>query len=233
MAKRKLNTNEEIEQVVNESSSEISELSFSDSEGDSYEISSSSEIALRAALRNMQDFSVGCGPAGAGVPDELVTLKWVQDDKNFNVGLIKSNVDGRSLDGIPSIRVHNGTDYMGTCRFIRWTEVFILQSDEGLGKRGDPLDISRLSESLARATCLALTKLLDLLAQAGLTQLAVRATVHPENVGYEAGSKGEKLPPIYMDSLDNELVPVLHKAASMTQDNTSAILELIFHIMLQ
>ena len=57
-----------------------------------------------------------------------------------------------------------------------------LQSDEGSGRGGDPLDISRLSESLARATCLALVKLLDLLAQAGLTKLAVRATVHPENV---------------------------------------------------
>ncbi|PNF19407.1 Zinc finger FYVE domain-containing protein 9 [Cryptotermes secundus] len=188
--------------------------------------------ALRGALRNMQDFSIGCGPAGASEPDELVNLKWVQDDKNFNIG-VKSSIDGRALDGVPSIRVHNGTDYMGSCRFIRWTEVFILQSDEGSGRGGDPLDISRLSESLARATCLALIKLLDLLAQAGLTKLGVRATVHPENVGYEAGSKGEKLPPIYMDSLDNELVPVLHKAASMSQDNSGAVLELIFHIMLQ
>jgi MAD (mothers against decapentaplegic) interacting protein len=56
------------------------------------------------------------------------------------------------------------------------------QSDESSGRGGDPLDISRLSESLAKATCVALVKLLDLLAQAGLTKLAVRATVHPENV---------------------------------------------------
>ncbi|XP_069694547.1 zinc finger FYVE domain-containing protein 16 isoform X2 [Periplaneta americana] len=196
------------------------------------QITSDTMQALRGALRNMQDFCIGCGPAGASQPDELVNMKWVQDDRNFNVG-VKSSIDGRALDGVPSIRVHNGTDYMGSCRFIRWTEVFILQSDEGSGRNGDPLDISRLSESLARATCLALIKLLDLLAQAGLTKIAVRATVHPENVGYEAGSKGEKLPPIYMDSLDNELVPVLHKAASMSQDSSAAVLELIFHVMLQ
>jgi hypothetical protein len=42
--------------------------------------------ALRGALGNMQDFSIGCGPAGASQPDELVNLKWVQDDKNFNIG---------------------------------------------------------------------------------------------------------------------------------------------------
>jgi MAD (mothers against decapentaplegic) interacting protein len=58
----------------------------------------------------------------------------------------------------------------------------LFQSDEGSGRGGDAIDISRLSESLARATCLALIKLLDLLAQAGLTKLGVRATVHPENV---------------------------------------------------
>lgn len=31
------------------------------------------------------------------------------------------------MDGIPSIRVHNGTDYKGATRFIRWTEVFIIK----------------------------------------------------------------------------------------------------------
>jgi hypothetical protein len=43
---------------------------------------------------------------------------------------IKSHIDNRPLDGVPSIRVHNGTDYSGTsARLIRWTEVFILQVD--------------------------------------------------------------------------------------------------------
>lgn len=31
------------------------------------------------------------------------------------------------MDGIPSIRIHNGTDYRGATRFIRWTEVFIIK----------------------------------------------------------------------------------------------------------
>jgi MAD (mothers against decapentaplegic) interacting protein len=40
----------------------------------------------------------------------------------------------------------------------------------------------KLSESIARATCVALVKLLDLLANAGLTKIAVRTTIHPDNV---------------------------------------------------
>nr|CAD7454289.1 unnamed protein product [Timema tahoe] len=196
------------------------------------QITSDTMQELRTALRNMKDFSIGCGPAGAATPDELVSIKWVQDDKNFNVG-VKSCIDGKAFDGIPSIRVHNGTDYVGSTRFVRWTEVFILQSEDVFGQSGDPVDISLLSESIARATCVALVKLLDLLSQAGLTRLAVRATIHPENVCYEAGSNGERLPPIYMNSLDNELVPTLHKAATVSPESPAAILELVFHVMVQ
>lgn len=196
--------------------------------------------SLKTALRDMKDLSITCGPinppvegsdAGAGVSpsDEVVLIKWSDDDRSFNIGVL-SSVDGRPLDGVPSIRVHNGTDYQGESRFIRWTEVFILESEEGSGRTGDPVDISRLSEQLAKATCLALVKLLDLLATANLTTLAVRATIHPENVGYQAGSNGEKLPPIYMNSLDDELVPVLHEAGLMSGESP-AVLELVFRIM--
>jgi len=49
-------------------------------------------------------------------------------------------------------------------------------------------------------------------------------------VGYEAGSEGTKLPPIYMKSLDNELIQVLHKAAQNSQD-VHTVLELIFFVL--
>ena len=45
-----------------------------------------------------------------------------------------------------------------------------------------PVDINKLSESIARATCAALVKLLDLLSNAGLTKIAVRTSIHPDNV---------------------------------------------------
>lgn len=185
--------------------------------------------ALKAALKNMQDFSIGCGRQGAAEPDETVNIKWVENDVQFNLG-VKSPIDGQLMDGIPSIRVHNTTDYRGTSRFIRWTEVFIIKSDDHPNGVHDPMDINKLSESIARATCAALVKLLDLLATAGLTKIGVRTTIHPDNVGYEAGSEGAKLPPIYMNSLDNELIQILHKAAQSSQD-THTVLELIFYVL--
>lgn len=185
--------------------------------------------ALKAALKNMQDFSIGCGRQGAPEPDEMVNIKWVDNDVQFNLG-VKSPIDRKLMDGIPSIRVHNGIDYKGTSRFIRWTEVFIINSDDHPNGVYDPVDINKLSGNIAKATCTALVKLLDLLANAGLTKLGVRTTIHPDNVGYEAGSEGMKLPPIYMKSLDNELIQVLHKAAQSSQD-THTVLELIFYIL--
>ncbi|XP_076290894.1 smad anchor for receptor activation isoform X2 [Lasioglossum baleicum] len=185
--------------------------------------------ALKAALKNMHDFSIGCGRQGAPEPDETVNIKWVENDVQFNIG-VKSPIDGQLMDGIPSIRVHNGTDYKGTTRFIRWTEVFIIKSDEHPNGLHDPLDINKLSGNIAKATSTALVKLLDLLSAAGFTKLGVRTTIHPDNVGYEAGSEGMKLPPIYMNSLDNELIQVLHKAAQSSQD-THTVLELIFYIL--
>ncbi|KAL0103451.1 hypothetical protein PUN28_017602 [Cardiocondyla obscurior] len=185
--------------------------------------------ALKAALKNMQDFSIGCGRQGALEPDETVNIKWVDNDTQFNLG-VKSPIDGQLMDGIPSIRVHNGIDYKGATRFIRWTEVFIIKSDDHSSGVNDPVDINKLSGNIAKATCAALVKLLDLLATAGLTKLGVRTTIHPDNVGYEAGSEGTKLPPIYMKSLDNELIQVLHKAVQSSQD-AHTVLELIFYVL--
>ena len=49
-------------------------------------------------------------------------------------------------------------------------------------------------------------------------------------VGYEAGSEGIRLPPLYMKSLDNELIKVLQKAVQGCED-THTVLELIFYIL--
>ena len=53
-------------------------------------------------------------------------------------------------------------------------------------------------------------------------------------VGYEAGSGGEKLAPLYMKSLDETLIAVVHEAALAVRNITyTIVLELIFKIMEQ
>lgn len=155
------------------------------------------------------------------------------------------------MDGIPSIRVHRGLDFSNSNHIIRWTEVFILkvmfinlvdtkisnfhynflQSDDESAHGKDPIDMSKLSEQIARSASIALVTFLDLLAANGLFKLAIRATLDQDQVCYEAGSNYDKLAPLYMNALDNELIPTLHRQATNLQLDQTIIIELIFHIL--
>lgn len=50
-------------------------------------------------------------------------------------------------------------------------------------------------------------------------------------VSYEAGSRGQRLGPLYMNALDNELIQTLHRAATDLQPEQPIIVELVFHIL--
>ncbi|XP_014662527.1 PREDICTED: zinc finger FYVE domain-containing protein 9-like isoform X2 [Priapulus caudatus] len=184
---------------------------------------------LKQLLREMKGYTIGCGAIAASQPDEVVEIRWVEDDKDVNIG-VKSQIDGRLMDGVTSLRIHNSTDYLGDSRVIRWTEVFLLQVPDGSSRRGDPLDLSRLAETLARACCVALTEHLDMLKDATMSRLGLRVTIDTEKVGYEIGSNGMTLSRDYMNDLDTQLIPVIHQAASQNQDGPIT-LELIFHIL--
>ncbi|XP_044763023.1 zinc finger FYVE domain-containing protein 9 [Coccinella septempunctata] len=188
-------------------------------------------LQVRDSLKNMKNHTIQCGCINEE-SDETVTIVWGEPDTSFNVGVI-SPIDNKDLTGIPSIRVHNGKDY--TCnsgnRLIRWTEVFISQSGEDQSKNQDTVDISKISENISKATCQALVKYLDLLVSNSFYKIGLRAHIHIENVSYSAGSNNVKLPPIYMKSLDNELIPVLHRLASNNVTDQPIVLELIFRIL--
>ncbi|KAJ8309619.1 hypothetical protein KUTeg_012826 [Tegillarca granosa] len=184
--------------------------------------------ALKQAMKDMVNYNIGCGSVNVPIPDEEVIIQWIEDDKNVNVG-VKSPIDNLPMDGIESIHIPNATDYMGEHRVIRWTDVFFIQNED-TGSAREPVDLSRLAETLSNASCIALASHLDKLKDASLMKIGLRVTIESEKVGYEIGACGEKLPDFYMNDLDNELIPVIHSAASQTNDG-AICLELIFHIL--
>jgi len=99
---------------------------------------------------------------------------------------VKSAVDGRSLDGIDSLRVHTATDYIGKGYIIRWTELFFVSygsSGSDTEPQGeDPAELSRLAEHLAQAFCLALTPHLEPLAFEMLMKISLRVTIGSDQV---------------------------------------------------
>ncbi|KAK7100156.1 uncharacterized protein [Littorina saxatilis] len=184
--------------------------------------------ALKQSMKDMVDFTIPCGSVTIAQPDEVVTVQWVDDDKHFNMG-VKSPVDGMSMEGVESVHVHNATDYVGERFAIRWTEVFFLQTESG-SSRWEPVDLSRVAETLATGVCIALTPHLQKLKEASLTKIGLRVTLQPDSVGYEVGSKGERLPDFYMNDLDSALIPIIHGALTQSQDGP-IVLELVLHII--
>lgn len=187
--------------------------------------------AIRDALKVMSDHRIVCGPVeGDDNQKEIVSIEWTDNDLNFNIGVV-SPIDKKPLNGVPSIRVHRGTDYSNSNHIIRWTEVFIIQGDEESNHPGDPVNMSKLSEQVAKSACTALVAFLDLLASNGFHKIGLRIMLDSENVSYEAGSQFNKLGPLYMNALDNELIGTLNRQANNLALDQQIIIELIFHIL--
>ncbi|XP_060082320.1 zinc finger FYVE domain-containing protein 9-like [Ylistrum balloti] len=193
------------------------------------QITPDSMVALKQAMKDMREYIVECGSITNPAPDEVVMMQWVDDDKNINIG-VKSPVDSMLMDGIESIHIPNATDYVGETYIIRWTDVFFIQNEDSGSAKWEPVDLSRLAETLSNACCIALTRHLDSLYDASLTKIGLRVNIEAEKVGYEIGANEEKLPDVYMNDLDNELIPVIHSAASQNHGG-AIVLELIFHVL--
>ncbi|XP_063705751.1 zinc finger FYVE domain-containing protein 9 [Culicoides brevitarsis] len=195
------------------------------------QISPTKMTSTREALKNMKDVDIICGPIDADPSvTETVTFQWTDNDLNFNIGVV-SPIDKKDLSGVPSIRCHNSLLYSNANHSIRWAEVFIIKSDDDSPQVRDAVDIPRVAEQIARNTCQALVTFLNLLAANDLVKIGLRVFLDPENVSFEAGSQYAKLAPLYMNALDNELVPTLHRQASNLHLDTPIVLELIFHIL--
>ncbi|XP_040262853.1 zinc finger FYVE domain-containing protein 9 [Bufo bufo] len=193
------------------------------------QITAESMDALRQALREMKDFTITCGKADAEETQEHVYVQWVEDDKNFNKG-VSSPIDGKALESVTSIKISHGSEYKANGKIIRWTEVFFLDTEEQQSGLSDPADHSRLTENVAKAFCLALCPHLKLLKEDGMTRLGLRVTLDSDQVGYQAGSNGQPLPPRYTHDLDSALVPVIHGGTCQINEGP-VTMELIFYIL--
>uniref|UniRef100_A0A1L8E370 Putative smad anchor for receptor activation n=1 Tax=Nyssomyia neivai TaxID=330878 RepID=A0A1L8E370_9DIPT len=184
---------------------------------------------VRTALKNMKDVTIVCGAIDADPSQtENVNILWTENDLEFNVGVV-SPIDNKKMDGIPSIRVHKGQDFSSANHIIRWTEVFIIKVEDDSSHSS--VNIPKVAEQIAQSTAVALVSFLDLLAANGLRRIGLRTTLDQETVCYEAGSHQQKLPPLYMDVLDNELIPTLHRQVTNLQIDNPIIVELIFDIL--
>ncbi|XP_056149966.1 zinc finger FYVE domain-containing protein 9 isoform X2 [Lampris incognitus] len=185
--------------------------------------------SIRQALRDMKDFTITCGKADQEESQEQVHIQWMEDDHNFNKGVI-SPIDGKSMESITSVKIFHGSEFKANGKVIRWTEVFFLQSEDQPNGLSDPADHSRLTENVARAFCMALCPHLKLLKEDGMAKLGLRVTLDSDQVGYLVGSNGQPLLPQYLSDLDSALIPVIHSGACQLSEGP-VVMELVFYIL--
>lgn len=147
------------------------------------QISSTKMQSVRDALRSMKDVEISCGPIDEQQKEaeETVNIEWVADDVSFNLGVM-SPIDNQSLEGKESIRTRLDFASPNHPKMLRWSEVFLLESDDDVGHLNDDhLNYAKLSESIAKASGNALLPFLDLMAVNQLKKIGIRVTLG-ENV---------------------------------------------------
>ncbi|XP_015259966.1 PREDICTED: zinc finger FYVE domain-containing protein 16-like [Cyprinodon variegatus] len=184
--------------------------------------------SLRSALREQTDFDIPCGKNDGGEVKENVTVRWVDWSSPVNSGKT-SGVDGRPLDGVPSVRMEQDTEFESHSRTIRCTEVFYQLKSPDCSLAAVLSSCSGFQKEIALATCSALAPHLSVLTSSGINSLWLRVSTQADMVEYQAGSGGRLLPQRYMNEMDGALIPVIHGGgASVPQ--TAMDMELVFYI---
>ncbi|XP_029940738.1 zinc finger FYVE domain-containing protein 16 isoform X2 [Salarias fasciatus] len=184
--------------------------------------------ALRAALREQNHFTIPCGKNDGGELRENVTVRWVDWKPETNTGR-SSGVDGRSLDGVHSVRMQQDAEFESNGRSIRCTEVFYQLKSADSSLPSVLASCGVFQKEMAVATCSALTPHLSVLTCSGINSLSLRVSTQADMVEYQAGSGGRLLPQRYMNEMDSALIPVIHGGgASVPQ--TAMDMEFTFYI---
>ncbi|XP_056395193.1 zinc finger FYVE domain-containing protein 16 isoform X2 [Hyla sarda] len=168
--------------------------------------------ALRQALRDKKDFRITCGKIDSGDLSEEVTIQWVETVDRKNKGII-SPIDGQSMEGIPSERISQDTDFEAHDKTVKCTEVFYLLRDREPASATAHLQFAK---EIATACGAALCPHLKTLKNSGMNKIGLRVSMDIDMVEYRAGSGGQPLPQLYLNDLDSALIPVIHNRTSDT-----------------
>ncbi|KAL2087678.1 hypothetical protein ACEWY4_016506 [Coilia grayii] len=184
--------------------------------------------ALRQALRDQADFQIPCGRADSSEARENVTIRWVDWNAPVNRG-VTSPIDGRSLEGVSSVRIQQETMFETDGRTIVCTEVFYLLKNTDCPLGAVLSSCNQFQREMATAGCAALCPHLAVLMAAGINCLGLRISTDTDMVEYQAGSGGRPLPQRYMNELDGALIPAIHGGSSRVPQH-ALDMELVFYI---
>ncbi|OQV21125.1 Zinc finger FYVE domain-containing protein 9 [Hypsibius exemplaris] len=191
---------------------------------------------LKEALKSMRSISFKSyrkteDEGSPPVEQETILIEWTDDPKTCNAG-VKSPIDGKDMIGVESRRVSlkHSMDFLNGTLAVRCTEVFLTDEKDGVALYRAEIDVSRLAENLAMASCAVLRGHLYDYRDAGTTKIALRVSLGPDIVEYEVGAKGERFPPQAMTEFDDKIMPLIYECARVWGARPRLEMELIFRI---
>ena len=134
--------------------------------------------------------------------------------------------------GIESRRISlkHSCDFLNGTLAVRCTEVFLTDEKDGGMVYREEVDVSRLAENLAMASCAVLRSHLYDYRDAGTTKIALRVSLGPDTVEYEVGAKGERFLAPAMTEFDDKIMPLIYECARVWGARPRLEMELIFRI---
>ncbi|KAJ8401909.1 hypothetical protein AAFF_G00374900 [Aldrovandia affinis] len=150
--------------------------------------------ALRQALRDRADFQIPCGRADSGEPREHVHLRWVDWTAHVNAG-VSSPVDGKSLEGLHSVRMKQDGEFESEGKTIKCTELFYLLKTPDCSLSAFLPSASQFPREIAMASCAALCPHLSVLKTSGGTASASSRLHGYRHGGVSGGFRGPSAAP--------------------------------------
>ncbi|KAG8598475.1 hypothetical protein GDO81_002624, partial [Engystomops pustulosus] len=136
--------------------------------------------ALRQALRDKKDFRITCGKIDSGDLSEEVTIRWVETVDIKNKGIV-SPIDGQSMEGIPSERICQDTDFEAHDKVVKCTEVFYLLRDR---EPASAVAHLQFAKEIATACGAALCPHLKTLKNSGMNKIGLRVSMDIDMVTF-------------------------------------------------
>ncbi|KAL1267131.1 hypothetical protein QQF64_002806, partial [Cirrhinus molitorella] len=130
---------------------------------------------LRQALRDQTDFQIPCGKADSEETRENVNVRWVDWAAPLNTG-VTSPVDGKSLEGVSSVKIQQDSEFEMDGRTIRCTEVFYLLKSSDVSLSAVLTSSAQFQREIATASCAALCPHLSVFMANGFNSLALRVS---------------------------------------------------------
>ncbi len=133
---------------------------------------------LKQEMRSMRPFrieSLKAAPIDRNNQQEnnIITIEWTKEDSYLNRGRA-SVIDGRSMQGVKSLRLTSSYDFVNETKSVRWVEIFLMRIEDDANADAEDMNnfnLNRFADGVSQAACTALVPVLDDLVALNLVHL--------------------------------------------------------------